>query len=66
MALFIDCDFDGHINPNLWTEMTSRRPDGTTVIRTKEDARFFITSADSENISAEKADEILSIMLSRS
>ncbi len=66
MTLFIDCEFDGHINPALWTDMTSKRPDGTTVTRTKDDARFFITSADRENISAEKADEILSIMLSRS
>lgn len=66
MTLFIDCEFDGHINLALWTDMTSKRPDGTTVTRTKDDARFFITSADRENISAEKADEILSIMLSRS
>lgn len=66
MALFIDCDYSSHINPALWTEMTSKRPDGTTTIRDKNDARFYITSADEENISAEDADDILSKMLKRS
>ncbi len=65
MALFIDCELSGHINPALWTDMATRKPGGEEIIHKPGDARFFITSRDRENITGEKADEVMTHLLQR-
>ena len=65
MALFIDCSLSKHISHLLWTEMTSRRPDGTERVWKGEEARFNIFSASSESISHSEAESILREMMKR-
>ena len=63
MALFIDCNLSSHINPVLWTEMKSRRPDGVEKTWKGEEARFYIFAQDKENISGDEADRLLKTMM---
>lgn len=65
MALFIDCSLSSHISPSLWTEMKSRKPDGTERVWTEKESRFYIFSSGKENISGEEADRLLKEMASR-
>lgn len=65
MALFIDCSLSSHINPSLWTEMKSRRPDGFERVWKGEESRFWIFSSGRENISLEEAEKHLRAMMIR-
>lgn len=65
MALFIDPEMEKHINPALFTDMASRRPGEEKVLHKAEEARFYITSPERENIKAEKADSYLEELLSK-
>lgn len=65
MVLLIDCTLLLHINPSLWTDMISRRPDGTEKVWRGENSRFYISSSEKENIKMEEADRLLRLMMSR-
>ena len=65
MALFIDCSLAPHINSTLWTDMISRRPDGTERVWRGENSRFFISSSGKENIKIDEANRLLKLMMSR-
>lgn len=65
MALFIDPELGGHINPLLWTDMTQRMENGEKIVHKGTEQRFYITKEDSENIKAEDAENILSSLISR-
>lgn len=64
MALFIDSEMDKHINQALFTDMASRRPGEEKVTHKAENARFYITSPEAENIPVDKADKYLESLLS--
>ncbi len=65
MALFIDSEMERHINPDLFTDMASRRPGEEKILHKAEEARFYITSPGRENISADKADKYLGALISQ-
>lgn len=65
MVLFIDSSLEGHIKKELWTDMATRNGNGEKIIHKAEDARFYITSPEYENISADKAEGILSSLIER-
>lgn len=65
MVLLIDCSLSPHINPSLWTDMKSRRPDGTEKVWRGENSRFYIFSSGKENIKVEEADKLLKSIMAR-
>lgn len=65
MILFIDCTLDKHIKKELWTDMSTMNGNGEKILHKPDDARFYITSPESENIKADKAEEILSSLYER-
>ncbi|MGN1188960.1 MAG: pectinesterase family protein [Candidatus Ornithospirochaeta sp.] len=65
MVLLIDCSLSPHINPYLWTDMKSKRPDGTEKVWKGENSRFSIFSSGKENIKVEEADRLLKLMMAR-
>ncbi len=64
MALFIDCEISRHINPALWTDMSSAKPGEEKTVHLGEDARFYISSEEVQNIKGEEADKMLSSLIS--
>lgn len=65
MVLFIDSSLDKHIKSELWTDMSTTNASGEKILHKAKDARFYITNEEGENISAEKAEDILKSLIER-